>query len=43
VLRALDAKQGGGGPRREGKKVVWDEELSVNALSDGAMTFEVPA
>jgi hypothetical protein len=43
VLRALDAKQEGGGPRREGKKVVWDEELSVNALSDGAMTFEVPA
>ena len=43
VLRALDAKQDGGEPRREGRKVVWDEELSVNALSDGAMKFEVPA
>ena len=30
VLRALDAKQdGGAGPRREGKKVVFDDELSV--------------
>ena len=43
VLRALDAKQDGAEPRREGKKVVFDEELSVNAVSDGAMRFEVPA
>jgi CO/xanthine dehydrogenase Mo-binding subunit len=40
VLRALDAKQE---PRREGKLVAFDEELSVNALSDGGMKFEVPA
>jgi hypothetical protein len=44
VLRALDAKRDGGGePRREGKVIIWDEELSVNAVSDGAMKFEVPA
>jgi CO/xanthine dehydrogenase Mo-binding subunit len=40
VLRALEAKAE---PRREGKKVVFDEELSVNAVSDGAIRFEVPA
>jgi CO/xanthine dehydrogenase Mo-binding subunit len=40
VLRALDAKAE---PRRSGKTVVFDEELSVNAVSDGAMRFEVPA
>ena len=28
---------------REGKKVVFDEELSVNAVSKGGITFEVPA
>ena len=44
VLRALEAKEAGGGePRREGKKVVFDEELSVNAVSSGGMRFEVPA
>jgi len=40
VLRALDAKQE---PRREGKLVSFDDELSVNALSDGGITFEVTA
>jgi CO/xanthine dehydrogenase Mo-binding subunit len=40
VLRALEAKKE---PRREGKKVVFDEELSVNAISNGGMRFEVPA
>jgi CO/xanthine dehydrogenase Mo-binding subunit len=40
VLRALEEKKE---PRREGKKVVFDEELSVNAVSDGAIRFEVPA
>jgi CO/xanthine dehydrogenase Mo-binding subunit len=40
VLRALEAKAE---PRREGKKVVFDEELSVNAVSKGGMRFEVPA
>jgi hypothetical protein len=44
VLRALEAKAAGKGePRREGKKVVFDEELSVNAVSSGGMRFEVPA
>lgn len=44
VLRALETKAGGGGePRREGKKVVFDEELSVNTVSSGGMRFEVPA
>ena len=40
VLRALQAKAE---PRREGKLVVFDEELSVNAVSDGGIRFEVPA
>jgi CO/xanthine dehydrogenase Mo-binding subunit len=40
VLRAMDAKAE---PRRSGKTVIFDEELSVNAVSDGAMRFEVPA
>jgi CO/xanthine dehydrogenase Mo-binding subunit len=40
VLRALEAKAE---PRREGKKVVFDEELSVNAVSSGGISFEVPA
>jgi len=44
VLRALEAREGGdGGPRRDGKKVVFDEELSVNAVSSGGVRFEVPA
>ena len=37
VLRALEAKADGGEPRREGKTVVFDEELSVNARLDGGM------
>jgi CO/xanthine dehydrogenase Mo-binding subunit len=40
VLRALDAKAE---PRREGKLVVFDEELSVNAVGNGQVKFEVPA
>jgi CO/xanthine dehydrogenase Mo-binding subunit len=44
VLRALRAKsEGTDGPRREGRKVVFDEALSVNTVSDGGMRFEVPA
>jgi len=44
VLRALEARAAGtAGPRREGKKVVFDEELSVNAVSSGGIRFEVPA
>ena len=40
VLRALEAKAE---PAREGRKVVFDSELSVNAVSKGGMRFEVPA
>jgi CO/xanthine dehydrogenase Mo-binding subunit len=40
VLRSLEAKAE---PRREGKKVVFDEELSVNTVSSGGISFEVPA
>ncbi len=40
VLRALEAKAE---PTRNGKKIVFDEELSVNAVSSGGMRFEVPA
>ncbi len=40
VLRALEAKAE---PKREGRKVVFDEELSVNTVSSGAIRFEVPA
>jgi CO/xanthine dehydrogenase Mo-binding subunit len=40
VLRALQARAE---PRREGKLVVFDEELSVNTVSDGGIRFEVPA
>jgi CO/xanthine dehydrogenase Mo-binding subunit len=44
VLRALEAKRAGNeGPRREGKKVIWDEALSVNSVSSGGIRFEVPA
>jgi len=40
VLRALEARAE---PAREGKKVVFDEALSVNAVSSGGMRFEVPS
>ena len=40
VLRALEAKAE---PARDGKKIVFDSELSVNAVSQGGMAFEVPA
>ncbi len=43
VLRALDEKAAGGGePRRDGKRYVFDEELSVNTLATG-ISFEVNA
>ena len=38
--RALAAKAE---PAREGKKIVFDSELSVNAVSQGGIAFEVPA
>jgi hypothetical protein len=40
VLRALDAKAE---PRREGKLVIFDDELSVNTVSKGGIRFEVSA
>jgi CO/xanthine dehydrogenase Mo-binding subunit len=42
VLRALEAKAG---PRRDGKRAVFDEEISINAVSapDGKLKFEVRA
>jgi hypothetical protein len=40
VLRALEAKAE---PTRDGKKVVFDQELSVNVVSSGGISFEVPA
>ncbi len=39
VLRALEAKAE---PAREGKRIVFDAELSVNAVSQGGISFEVP-
>ena len=43
VLRALQAKQAGAGePKREGKTVVFDEHLSVNAVGTG-ITFGAAA
>ena len=44
VLRALDAKAGGtGDPRRTGKTVVYDTELSVNSVSSGGIAFGATA
>jgi CO/xanthine dehydrogenase Mo-binding subunit len=46
VLRALERKAAGeAGPRREGKLVVFDEELSVNTVAhaDSRFRFEVDA
>jgi CO/xanthine dehydrogenase Mo-binding subunit len=40
VLRALEAKKE---PRREGKRVVFDEELSVGFVGNGPVKLEVPA
>ena len=41
VLRALEAKAE---PRRDGKRVVFDEAISINAIShpDGRLRFDVP-
>jgi hypothetical protein len=38
VLRALDAKAE---PVRDGKRVVFDSELSVNMVSKGGIAFDV--
>ena len=35
VLRALDARDAGGGPRREGKHVIFDDEISINTVGSG--------
>jgi CO/xanthine dehydrogenase Mo-binding subunit len=44
VLRALERKaQGEAGPRREGKRVIFDEDISINAVGSGSVRFEVPA
>jgi CO/xanthine dehydrogenase Mo-binding subunit len=44
VLRALERKEAGeAGPRREGRKVVYDEEISINTVGKGSVRFEVPA
>jgi CO/xanthine dehydrogenase Mo-binding subunit len=40
VLRALDARAE---PVRDGKRIVFDTELSVNAVAKGGITFDVPA
>jgi CO/xanthine dehydrogenase Mo-binding subunit len=40
VLRALEAKAE---PRREGKVVSFDEELSINTVGSGPVKLEVPA
>ena len=42
VLRALQAKAAGDGePKREGKTVTFDSELSVNSFSSGGIAFNV--
>ena len=42
VLRALERKEAGTAePRREGKVVEFDEELSVNAVGNGSVRFEL--
>jgi hypothetical protein len=38
VLRALEAKAE---PRREGKVVAFDDELSINTVGNGSVRFEV--
>jgi len=41
VLRALERKAADeAGPRREGKRVIFDEELSVNTVGKGYVRFE---
>jgi hypothetical protein len=37
VLRALEAR--GTGPRREGKSVIFDEDLSIAAVADSRSTL----
>jgi CO/xanthine dehydrogenase Mo-binding subunit len=44
VLRALERKAAGeAGPRRDGKRVLFDEELSIDTVGKGHVRFEVPA
>ena len=40
---ARSRRRGRPEPRREGKKVIFDEELSVNTVGNGSVKFEVPA
>jgi CO/xanthine dehydrogenase Mo-binding subunit len=41
VLRALEQKsQGNDGPRRDGKRVVFDEDISINAVGNGSVRFD---
>jgi CO/xanthine dehydrogenase Mo-binding subunit len=42
VLRALERKERGeDAPRREGKRVVFDEDLSINSVGNGSLRFEL--
>jgi hypothetical protein len=44
VLRGLEAKAAGRAePTREGRHVVFDAELSVNAVAGGGISFKAPA
>jgi CO/xanthine dehydrogenase Mo-binding subunit len=44
VLRALERKQRGeSGPRREGKRVVFDDDISIDAVGNGHVRLEVPS
>lgn len=44
VLRALEKQAAGqAGPRREGKRLVFDEEISVNTVGNGDVRFDVQA
>lgn len=42
VLRALERKeQGDTGPKKDGKHVVFDEEISINTVGNGSVRFEL--
>jgi CO/xanthine dehydrogenase Mo-binding subunit len=41
VLRALERKERGeDGPRRDGKRVIFDEDISINTVGHGSVRFE---
>jgi CO/xanthine dehydrogenase Mo-binding subunit len=41
VLRALEQKsEGNDGPRRDGKRAVFDEDISINAVGNGSVRFD---